>query len=139
LLFQKKVLNILQYKPPTFFHFETYKKKEDFYTMKKIIFTLTLFSLFACKKVKTDPVSSDCFETTIEKFKKQADAVQLVSAVIKGDTVYLLDRGARHYDSVDYIINNKCDTVGLLCGECSNPDKLGFELTTTKQTILWKK
>ncbi len=107
--------------------------------MKKTIFIFTLLSLFACKKVEVEPVPSNCFEATLEKFKTQTDAVQIVSTVIKGNTLYLLDRGARHYDSTDFIINNKCDTVGLLCGECANPDALGFELSTNKQIIVWKK
>jgi hypothetical protein len=70
-----------------------------------------------CDKVlKPAQHASGCFEQTIENFKKTG--VAIVEFDTKKGKWYLLDRESRHLDGSDYIINEKCDTVCVLCGFC---------------------
>lgn len=57
---------------------------------------------------------------------------------VEGEKHYFINTGSTNWDGVDFIVNNQCDTVCGLCGECIPPpcalkyDYLGWK-------VVWKK
>jgi hypothetical protein len=106
--------------------------------MKKYLITpFVTLVIFACKK-ETVAQKSDCFEPTIENFKTSG-GIAILKGTVNGTTAYLLDRGARHFDGADYLINERCDTIGYICGECIPNVECEKMLVDENTVTIWKK
>lgn len=89
--------------------------------MQKIVllcFNILIFA--ACKKECEN--FEPCLEAKIEAFKVSPMAVSLKSIQLDDATYVWFNTNATHWDGIEYILSETCDTVCYFCGECEGPD-----------------
>lgn len=88
--------------------------------MKKWFTILIYLFVAACAK-EDEKISTSiptCIQNIIndEELSKTLKTVQVQE--LRGELHYWLNTDFRHFDGVEYIVNNKCDTICSFCGEC---------------------
>ena len=111
--------------------------------MKQLSIFLTLFlALQSCNNTDCiDPMASDCINQKIEAFKTQHQNNSnrfIEKAAYKGQLVFIFD-DCTVCDGPATVLNNSCDTLGILCGECfqSNFQKDFWKKAKNKERI-WR-
>jgi hypothetical protein len=89
--------------------------------MKQLLFFLSMMTLIgACKKAPIDLTYSDCIKQKIEDFKVEKPNSRncfIESAEYRSKVVFIFDY-CTAADGIAIVLDNNCDTVGTLCGEC---------------------
>lgn len=108
--------------------------------MDKLIFSVIAFCLLvSCQRNDEDACKiSTCLDEKIESFKAATEAVSLKTTSVAGETHYWFNTNATHWDGVEYILNESCDTVCYFCGECFGPECMVDYLNADWKTI-WEK
>ncbi len=57
---------------------------------------------------------------------------------VKGELHYWLNTDFVHFDGIEYIVNNKCDTVCSFCGECIQAN-CANDYEWESWEIIWKR
>jgi hypothetical protein len=115
----------------------------------KNIFSLLLILIFAftaCSKADNTHCSeepneniSQCIKEKVEEFKTDMLSIA-VFKISDDECLYYFNSKIGLSDGPQYILNNQCDTVCEICGECFSPScakKLLKKLN--KDKFVWKK
>lgn len=104
--------------------------------MKNLLFfCLIILTVIACKK---DDKLSPCLHEKLEAFKASSRAKTIKKQIVNGEVHYWLNTDDRHLDGTEYILNETCDTVCVLCGDCDPPACLSNYDNDNWKTI-WEK
>lgn len=101
------------------------------------LFLIALLSLilFSCS-TKYEGDLPACIEDIIEQ-DVNYDPIKTVRVQrISGEFHFWLNTDARHYDGVELIVNENCDTICFMCGECIPPECLE-DYKEGKWEIVW--
>lgn len=91
--------------------------------MKWIVLLSVLWISSACEK-KLHCINSglpECIEEILANDSIAAPLKTIQVQTLNGEHHYWLNTEATSTDGVEFIINNKCDTVCAFCGECEPP------------------
>ncbi len=107
--------------------------------MNRILF-LTLFSLIsACKKETTDRTIPACIRSKVID-----DSLTKVKTIrvqkIGNELHYWLNTDYGHFDGIEYVVNNSCDTLCRISGEqLPSPNACYSNYYFEKWEIIWQK
>jgi hypothetical protein len=59
------------------------------------------------------------------------------SQIIDQEQHYWINTDKSHSDGVEYIVNNQCDTICYICGECFLPD-CASQYNSKKWITIWE-
>lgn len=110
--------------------------------MKQLLFFVSLMTLIgACKKTPIDLTYSDCIKQKIEVFKAEnqnCGQCFIESAEYRSQIVFIFD-SCTACDGTAAVLNNACDTVGTLCGECFISDfQRNFQKKAKNRQKIWR-
>ena len=92
--------------------------------MKKLTFVLIIFTFLSCDK-KNGNLNSElpeCIKNIISNNQVFIPLKTVQIQEVDGEFHYWLNTDARHFDGLESIVNNNCDTICYYCGECSFPN-----------------
>jgi len=96
-------------------------------------------SLFTgCIKEKCTNNLPECIKEIVNNPAKNNDLKTIRLQVQGTEHYYWLNTDATAFDGVEYIINNRCDTVCYFCGECIYPDCLE-QFKDKDWEVIWRR
>jgi hypothetical protein len=110
--------------------------------MKQLLFFLTLIIFVgACKKTPIDLSYSDCIKSKIEAFKVEKQNCGdcfIERAEYRGKIVFIFD-SCTACDGIAIVLDNNCDSIGTLCGECFISDfQRDFQKKVKNKERIWR-
>lgn len=106
---------------------------------ESILAVLSLLLLLACNKPEVSREMPDCIQKILEDSTYRFDPILEVRVQNwRGELTYWLNTDARHYDGVEFIVNNQCDTICTYCGFCE-PRPCSKKYPLTDWVTIWKK
>jgi hypothetical protein len=110
--------------------------------MKQLLFFLSMTTLIgACKKTPIELTYSDCIKQKIEVFKAEnqnCGGCFIESVEYRGQSVFIFD-SCTACDLIATVLDNNCDTVGTLCGECFIGDfQRDFNKKAKNKQRIWR-
>ncbi len=93
-----------------------------------------MLTLVACQKDK----QRTCLDSKLEEFKASPNAIAIRTQEVNGETHYWFQTTASSKDLGDSIMNESCEFVCSICGECPwTPCMYNYD--ETKWDIIWEK
>lgn len=109
--------------------------------MKKIFLLALLFSFSACKKAneEIDKTIPACIRSkVIGNLLTEVKTIRVQK--IGNELHYWLNTDHRHFDGIEYIVNNSCDTVCAIGGfKPPSPNDCAKNYDFDKWEIIWQK
>ena len=102
------------------------------------IFYWLVFILFLTACTNTEESLPQCIEDILEDQNLSTDIKTVKLQEVNGEKHYWLNTDHMYFDGVEFIVNEICDTVCGLCGECFPPDCY-YDYDMSKWEIIWSK
>lgn len=101
---------------------------------------ISVISLFSCQKKEVGNKLPQCIEEILEMDQNTmySPILRVNAQIVGGEQHYWLNTDERHADGPEYILNEICDTVCYLCGECTYPSCLDNYKDENWETI-WER
>jgi hypothetical protein len=105
--------------------------------MKRLLIVFfVLFGVSCTSNYKED--IPDCIQEIIDNDISPVPIKTIQVQKIKGELHYWLNTDASHWDGGEFIVNNICDTVCVICGECFLPECYD-DYDFSAWEIIWEK